>query len=77
LIVNGANLLTYACIWTARYFLFNRFLFGARTQARAQEPSVELPGEISIPAAADAGALEPGLSTRAASETIDPVADVL
>ena len=77
LIVNGANLLTYACIWTARYFLFNRFLFGARTQARAQEPSVELPGEISIPATADAGALEPGLSTLAASETIDPVADVL
>jgi len=30
LIVNGANLLTYAVLWTARYFVLNRFLFGAR-----------------------------------------------
>jgi len=30
LIVNFANLFTYACIWTGRYFLFNRFLFGQR-----------------------------------------------
>jgi len=30
LIVNCANLLTYAFIWTGRYMIFNRFLFGDR-----------------------------------------------
>jgi putative flippase GtrA len=34
LIVNGANLLTYAIIWMVRYFILNHYLFGARTQNR-------------------------------------------
>jgi len=77
LIVNGANLLTYACIWTARYFILNRYLFGARTQVHAQEQFGDAAPEIPVPATGEAGALEPGLSTLAAGETTDPVADVL
>jgi hypothetical protein len=77
LIVNGANLLTYACIWTARYFILNRYLFGARTQVHAQEQSGDAVPEIPVPVTGDAGVLEPGLSTLVAGETTDPVADVL
>ncbi len=77
LIVNGANLLTYACIWSARYFIFNRYLFGARTQVHAQEKSGDLNLEISVPASSHSGSLEHGHSTLAAGETVDPVADVL
>jgi len=77
LIVNGANLLTYACIWSARYFIFNRYLFGARTQVRAQDqPGERIPG-VTVAATRDGAVLEPGLSALAASETVDPVADVL
>jgi putative flippase GtrA len=80
-IVNGANLVTYACIWTARYFLFNRYLFGARTQrpalapAPAQAYSDDHPAEISVPVAEEGIALEPGLSALTANETVDPVVD--
>ena len=31
LVINGANLITYAVMWTARYFVLNRFLFGTRS----------------------------------------------
>jgi putative flippase GtrA len=88
LIVNAANLLTYACIWTARYLIFNRYLFGARsdnwTRATQHEQGQDLPGvtEIAVTGAAGelepgmsrsaAGDLEPGLSRFAAGETIDP-----
>ena len=75
LIVNGANLLTYALIWTARYFIFNRYLFGARTLDQEQESPVELEGETSVSATADSGVLESGLPTLSASETVDPVAE--
>jgi putative flippase GtrA len=37
LIVNCANLFTYAVLWTARYFVLNRWLFGARTIALPAE----------------------------------------
>ena len=77
LIVNGANLLTYACIWSARYFIFNRYLFGARTQVHAQEQSRDAAPEIPVPATGEAGVFEPGLSPMAAGETTDPVVDVL
>jgi putative flippase GtrA len=77
LIVNGANLLTYACIWSARYFLFNRFLFGARTQVQTHEHPDEVAAEI-VTAAAATGTgtssspeLEPELSSLGASETLD------
>jgi putative flippase GtrA len=47
LIVNGANLFTYAVLWTARYFIFNRYLFGARTIAVSRDSTpdqaIELP----------------------------------
>ena len=76
LIVNSANLLTYACIWSARYFIFNRYLFGARTQVPAQEQSGDRTPEVAA-TTGDGVALEPGLSALAASETVDPVADVL
>ena len=33
LIVNGANLLTYAFIWSGRYIIFNRYLFGEKAAA--------------------------------------------
>lgn len=77
LIVNSANLLTYACIWTARYFIFNRYLFGARTQVREQPQPGDLTAETPVPADGDAGAIEPGLPTLAAGETVDPVVDIL
>jgi putative flippase GtrA len=77
LIVNSANLLTYACIWSARYFIFNRYLFGARTQIRDQARHGDLTPEISVPTNGNAGTLAPELPTLAATETVDPVADVL
>jgi putative flippase GtrA len=77
LIVNSANLLTYACIWTARYFIFNRYLFGARTQVREQPQPGDLTAETPVPADGDAGAIEPELPTLAAGEIVDPVADIL
>jgi putative flippase GtrA len=53
LIVNGANLITYAILWTARYFVLNRYLFGSRAAKSASgavfEALVEVLGE---PAAA-------------------------
>ncbi|MGO9964270.1 MAG: GtrA family protein [Acidimicrobiales bacterium] len=76
LIVNGANLLTYACIWTARYFIFNRYLFGTRTQVRVHDEQAELAPEIALAANGDAGALAPGRPTLAKGETVDPVADI-
>jgi putative flippase GtrA len=76
LIVNSANLLTYACIWSARYFIFNRYLFGARTQVRAQDEHVELAPEVAVPANGDAGARAPGMPALAKGEIVDPVADV-
>jgi putative flippase GtrA len=88
LIVNGANLLTYACIWTVRYLIFNRYLFGARsdnwTRVTEHEQGQDLAGvtEIAITGEARepepgisrsaASELEPGISRSAPSETIDP-----
>ena len=64
LIVNCANLVTYAILWTVRYLVLNRFLFGARTvkagqhsaQARAQHASaqqavIQHSAEASVPPA--------------------------
>jgi putative flippase GtrA len=76
LIVNGANLLTYACIWTARYFIFNRYLFGARTQVGSGKEQVELTPEIAVPANGDAGVFAPGAPTLVVSEAVEPVRDV-
>jgi putative flippase GtrA len=54
LIINGANLFTYACIWTGRYFLFNRFLFGTRAggpvPAGDEAPRPAEPAEAGQPA---------------------------
>ncbi|MGD1012368.1 MAG: GtrA family protein [Acidimicrobiales bacterium] len=46
LIVNGANLLTYAIIWTVRYFILNHYLFGARTQQRNVTVATEHDGGL-------------------------------
>lgn len=52
LIVNGANLITYALLWTARYFLLNRFLFGSRASPDAPTPPAPpLAEELGEPAA--------------------------
>ena len=37
LIVNCANLFTYACIWTGRYLVFNRYLFGDRASSSTSD----------------------------------------
>ena len=77
LIVNGANLLTYACIWTARYFIFNRYLFGARTQVHAQEqPATRLLRSRSRPPVTPTRS-SPGFPRWQPARRIDPVADVL
>ena len=40
LIVNGANLVTYAILWTLRYLVLNRFLFGTRASPAASPPAL-------------------------------------
>jgi putative flippase GtrA len=76
LIINGANLITYALMWTARYFLFNRFLFGTRVDKPATEAALGLGGEASVItplAAGEPGEASPGPSDHVeAGETIDP-----
>lgn len=42
-IINGANLVTYAVLWIARYFVFNRFLFGTASTPPAG-PALSEPG---------------------------------
>ncbi|MGH9304109.1 MAG: GtrA family protein [Acidimicrobiales bacterium] len=41
LVVQLANLSTYALIWVGRYMVFNRYLFGERTQGRYGSYSLE------------------------------------
>ncbi len=76
LIVNGANLLTYACIWTGRYFLFNRFLFGHRAAGAGPVPAgqhdpVAQPGLLAVPVTSEAAQFESGASQLAAREGAD------
>ena len=74
LLVNGANLVTYAVLWTARYFVLNRFLFGSRTVASAGvQGQAEAALEVSaaVIGGEDVG-LAPGLSELAATDTADP-----
>ncbi len=55
LIVNGANLLTYAFIWSGRYIIFNRYLFGEKAAAaliaeeESEHTSVLLQHEVAEP----------------------------
>jgi hypothetical protein len=75
LIVNCANLFTYAVLWTARYFIFNRFLFGTpvaeATGAAPSEPGDDPPDAAAI-ATGHRADPEPGLSELAATDTADP-----
>jgi putative flippase GtrA len=80
LMVNFANLFTYGCIWTGRYIIFNRYLFGQRTQSGVQEPDDNLPSRseragaaMAVPIAADASLYESGLGQLAAREGADPI----
>lgn len=52
LIVNGANLFTYAVLWTARYFVLNRWLFGTASADASLVPSEAGPSgpQVSEPA---------------------------
>jgi putative flippase GtrA len=78
-IINGANLATYAVLWTARYFLLNRFLFGTASTGSVATtvPGPVGPGPVGPepvgpePAVVgrDTGALAPG----AAGEEPEPV----
>jgi putative flippase GtrA len=76
LIINGANLITYAVMWTARYFVLNRFLFGTRVTKPAMEAPLDLGGDATVVAPVVAG--EPGEPSTGhpdhvgATETIDP-----
>ena len=68
-IINGANLVTYAVLWTARYFVLNRFLFGtAGTGSVATTVSAPTASGPAV-AGRDTGALAPG----AAGEEPEPV----
>jgi hypothetical protein len=61
LIVNGANLFTYAVLWTARYFVLNRFLFGTRAGGvPISSPQGDDPGELVQPGFATAGDVTAG-----------------
>ncbi|MGA3214208.1 MAG: GtrA family protein [Acidimicrobiales bacterium] len=75
LVINGANLITYAVMWTARYFVLNRFLFGTRSLASPPGPHPEpASGEVPITAvrAGGLGDLGEDLPKLAATETNDP-----
>jgi len=78
LIVNGANLVTYAVLWTLRYLVLNRFLFGTPGgNPRAEHDPGDLELADGIPAVGgseeSAGiAPEPGLSEITATERVDP-----
>ena len=71
LIVNGANLLTYACIWAGRYFLFNRFLFGERPVPGVAHDPVAEPGPPAVPVTSEAADLDSGVPQLAAREAAD------
>jgi len=75
LIVNGANLLTYALIWTARYSCSTGSCSEPGPSIKNKSSPVELAGETSVSATADSGVLESGLPNLSASETVDPVAE--
>ncbi len=49
LVINFANLFTYGCIWTGRYFVFNRYLFGDATRNARSIPADE-PGQLAVAA---------------------------
>ncbi|MGA3354101.1 MAG: GtrA family protein [Acidimicrobiales bacterium] len=82
LVVNGANLFTYGVLWTARYFILNRFLFGTRAATSPNSAVVEQagrdsgPGVVTGPATATTDVAGEGavvqLSEPAGTETVDP-----
>jgi putative flippase GtrA len=80
LIVNCANLFTYAVLWTARYFIFNRFLFGTPVAEAAgaapsepgDDPSGDDPPDAAAIVTGHRADPEPGLSELAATDTADP-----
>jgi putative flippase GtrA len=78
IIVNCANLVTYAFIWTGRYMVFNRYLFGDRAGQSASMPeTASTSTSVSIPEQGQAGAsgpaeLELGSSEHASREAADP-----
>jgi len=78
LLVNGANLVTYAILWTVRYMVLNRYLFGTRTVdpvslAPRGDGDGDAGSEVSgVVAGAHDGDLEPGLSHLAAGDVADP-----
>ena len=76
LLVNGANLVTYAILWTVRYMVLNRYLFGARTiPATDLAPRVDVDSESNVSAViagADDRELAPDLSPLAATDMADP-----
>jgi len=67
LIVNSANLLTYAFIWTARYMVLNRFLFGVRTGRSVRVPEHGQVAPVAV--AVDGSEFETGLQQFASRET--------
>ncbi|MGH9293799.1 MAG: GtrA family protein [Acidimicrobiales bacterium] len=73
LVVQLANLATYACIWVGRYFVFNKYLFGTRTHGRYG--SYSLDGAVSetgtVAVASDVEAV-PAAATGSASTPEDP-----
>jgi putative flippase GtrA len=80
IIVNGANLVTYAFIWTGRYMIFNRFLFGDRagqpvsmpeTASTSSSTSLPIPeqGPASVTRPAEA---ELGSAEHTSREAADP-----
>jgi putative flippase GtrA len=74
LLVNGANLVTYAVLWTARYFVLNRFLFGSRTvesAAAQEEEDAGLEVSSAVMGGEDVG-LASGVSELAATDRVDP-----
>jgi len=77
LIVNCANLLTYAFIWSGRYFVFNRYLFGDRAASTVSNSAGEVARErtatpIAIPIPAEDVQCGSAGVSQFASEPGDP-----
>jgi len=74
LLVNGANLVTYALLWTARYFVLNRFLFGSRAAGSQSAPDEDAAsvGASAVMIAGEGADLVPGLSELASTDSVDP-----
>lgn len=74
-VVQFANLSTYALIWVGRYVVFNRFLFGDRTQSlpEAAADGAQQAGTVPVPVVAVRSSSPSPASTRPTERSAAPL----